>query len=83
VIWDRPRDEEFTPPADKPLTVVSYAAGKETVGYVEPAAVGDVLPERPLFLAADRYVPCPLETTYQGPGTSSRRRSRIRCCKTG
>lgn len=26
--------------------------------------VGDVLPEMPIFLPADRYVPCPLETTY-------------------
>jgi hypothetical protein len=65
VIWDRLRDELFTLPPDKPLTLAAYAAGTETVAYVEPVAVGDRLPDMPLFLAADRYVPCPLEETYQ------------------
>ncbi len=65
VIWDRLRDEPFAPPPDKPLTVVAYKAGPETVAYVEPVAVGDALPEMPIFLAADRYVACPLEATYQ------------------
>jgi hypothetical protein len=41
VIWDRLRDEPFALPADKPLTVAAYAAGTETVAYVEPVAVGD------------------------------------------
>ena len=27
--------------------------------------VGDPLPEMPVFLTPDRYVPCPLEATYQ------------------
>jgi hypothetical protein len=65
VIWDRLRDEPFTLPPDKPLTVAAYAAGTETVAYVEPVAVGDPLPYVPVFLMADRYVPCPLEATYQ------------------
>ena len=39
--------------------------GADLVAYVEPVAVGDPLPEMPVFLAADRYVPCPLETAYQ------------------
>jgi hypothetical protein len=64
-IWDRLHDEPFALPADKHLTVVSYAAGAETVAYVEPVAVGDVLPEMPLFLTADCYVPCPLEAPYR------------------
>jgi len=55
----------FSLPSDKPLTVAAYAVGTETVAYVEPVAVGDVLPEMPIFLTAERYVPCPLETTYQ------------------
>ena len=59
------REESFTLPSDKRLTVSSYAAGVETVAYVEPVAVGDCLPEMPVFLTADRYVPCPLEATYQ------------------
>jgi hypothetical protein len=65
VIWDRVRDEPFTLPPDKPLTVAAYSAGTETVAYVEPVAVGDPLPDMPVFLTPDRYVLCPLETTYQ------------------
>jgi hypothetical protein len=65
VIWDHLRDEPFTLPPDKPLTLAAYAAGTETVAYVEPVAVGDPLPDMPVFLTADWYVPCPLEATYQ------------------
>lgn len=45
-----------------------YAAGyNQPIGtaYVEPVAVGDTLPEIPLFLAPGVYVPVPLEATYQ------------------
>ena len=65
LIWDRIRNEPFVLPPDKPLTVASYAAGTETVAYVETLAVGDALPDMPLFLTSDHYVPCPLEPTYQ------------------
>jgi hypothetical protein len=65
VIWDRLHEEPFALPPDKPLTVAAYAAGTEMVAYVEPVAVGDPLPDMPVFLTADRYVPCPLEATYQ------------------
>jgi hypothetical protein len=64
-IWDRIRDEPFELPPDKPLTLAAYSAGTETVAYVEPVAVGDVLTDMPIFLTEDRYVPCPLEATYQ------------------
>jgi hypothetical protein len=50
-------------PPDKPLTVVSYDAG-ERVAYVDPMAVGDTLPDAPLFLAPGWYVNIPLERTY-------------------
>lgn len=65
VIWDRIHEEPFALPPDKPLTLAAYAVGTETVAYVEPVAVGDPLPDMPIFLTADRYVPCPLEATYQ------------------
>jgi hypothetical protein len=65
VIWDRLHEEPFQLPPDKPLTVASYAVGTETVAYVEPAAVGDPLPDMPIFLTSERYVLCPLEATYQ------------------
>jgi hypothetical protein len=32
--------------------------------YLEPAAVGDPLPDMPLFLTRRVYVPVPLEATY-------------------
>ncbi|HVK18606.1 MAG TPA: DUF4058 family protein [Fimbriiglobus sp.] len=65
LIWDRIRDEPFELPSDKPLTLAAYSAGTAITGYVEPIAVGDAMPDMPVFLTADRYVPCPLETTYQ------------------
>ena len=65
VIWDRLRDEPFALPPGKPLTVAAYAAGTETVAYVQPVAVGDRLPDMPVFLTADRYVSCPLEDAYR------------------
>jgi hypothetical protein len=65
VIWDRLHDEPFELPPDKPLTLAAYAAGTEIVAYVEPVAVGDALPDMPIFLTSTHYVPCPLEATYQ------------------
>jgi hypothetical protein len=52
-------------PADKRLTLASYDAGPERVAYVEFVAVGDALPDMPLFLRPGVYVPAPLEATYQ------------------
>jgi Protein of unknown function (DUF4058) len=65
LIWDRIRDEPFELPADKPLTLAAYSAGSTITAYVEPVGVGDPLPDMPLFLTPDRYVPCPLEGTYR------------------
>jgi hypothetical protein len=65
VIWDRIRDEPFQLPSDKPLTVAAYAASTEIIAYVETVGVGDPLPDMPIFLTGDSYVPCPLEATYQ------------------
>jgi hypothetical protein len=66
-IWDEfeEEDEEFTLPADKRLTLASYDAGPPPTAYIEPIAVGDALPELPLFLEPEFYVPAPLEATYQ------------------
>jgi len=55
----------YAPPADKPLTMAAYMAGPPRTAYVEPLAVGDPLVDMPLFLTPDRYVPVPLEATYQ------------------
>jgi len=55
---------EFTPPDDKPLTLASYQAVAPPIAYVEPVAVGDVLPDMPLFLIPGGHVLVPLEKTY-------------------
>jgi hypothetical protein len=55
---------EFVPPTDKPLTLAAYEAAEVTKAYVEPVAVGDVLPDMPLFLVPGGHVLVPLERTY-------------------
>jgi hypothetical protein len=64
-LWDEFEEEELELPADKPLTLAAYDAGPECVAYVEFVGVGDGLPEMPLFLRPEFYVPVPLEATYQ------------------
>jgi hypothetical protein len=64
-IWDAMEEEDYEPPADRPLMAASYDAGPLPVTYVEPMAVGDILPEMPIFLQPGSYVPAPLEATYQ------------------
>jgi hypothetical protein len=66
-IWDEIKDEPFPLPADKPLILAAYAAGFPKTAYIEAVAVGDVLPDMPLFLfpEPEGYVMAPLETTYQ------------------
>jgi hypothetical protein len=56
---------EFRPPPDKPLTLVSYESARAVTAFVEPIAVGEVLPDMPLFLEPDLHVEVPLESTYQ------------------
>jgi hypothetical protein len=64
-LWDEFQEEEIQLPADKPLTLAAYDAGPPPVAYVDFVAVGETLPEMPLFLQPERYVKAPLEATYQ------------------
>jgi hypothetical protein len=64
-IWDEFEEEEIELPPDKPLTLASYDAGPMHTAYVDFVAVGDLLPDKSLFLQPGYYVPTPLETTYQ------------------
>jgi hypothetical protein len=64
-VWDEIHEEAFELPADKPLTLVAYSAGVSKTAYIEPVAVGDALPDMPVFLAENWYVNVPLERTYQ------------------
>jgi hypothetical protein len=63
-IWDEIEEEDFELPRDKPLTLASYDAGPPQVAYIEFVGVGDALPEMPLFLKPETYVPAPLEASY-------------------
>jgi hypothetical protein len=64
-IWDQLIDEQLANrAADEPLTVAAFDAGEPLTAYVETLAVGDPLPETPLFLAPGWYVNVPLEETY-------------------
>jgi hypothetical protein len=64
-IWDEFQEEEFDLPPNKPLTLIAYDAGPACVAYAEFIDVGDALPDMPLFLKPEVYVPAPLEKTYQ------------------
>jgi hypothetical protein len=64
-IWSRITSTDFQLPREDPLTLVSYSAGPIKRAYIEPVAVGKPLPDMPLFLEPEIYVPLPLESTYQ------------------
>ncbi|HEV3259345.1 MAG TPA: DUF4058 family protein, partial [Gemmataceae bacterium] len=63
--WEEITGEAFLPPPGKPLTLVAYESGLTVKAYIEPVAVGDVLPDMPLYLEPNGYVLAPLEATYQ------------------
>jgi hypothetical protein len=65
IIWGPFNDAPFELPADKPLTLAAYAAGPVPETFVDSVAVGDTLPDMPLFLTPDDGVKVPLEATYQ------------------
>ena len=56
--------ESYKPYADKPLNFSSYQSGSNPVAYVEPLAVGDPLPDMPLFLTDTLHISVPLAETY-------------------
>jgi hypothetical protein len=64
-VWEEIAGTEFISPPQKPLTVVAYESALSVRAYVRHLAVGDSLPEMPLFLEADACVMVPLEPTYQ------------------
>jgi hypothetical protein len=64
LIWSQIEEQPFTLPADKPLTLVAYSAGLVIEAFIEPVAVGDSLPDMPLFLTPDAHIPVPLEASY-------------------
>lgn len=63
-IWDEISDEPFQLPVDRQRTLVAYQAAPIKTAYVEPFAVGQPLPDMPLFLQDHFYINVPLEATY-------------------
>jgi Protein of unknown function (DUF4058) len=64
-VWGEDCGDDYALPADKLLTCVSYVGGPGAEAFIEFAAVGEALPEMPLFLTPEVYVRVPLEATYQ------------------
>jgi hypothetical protein len=64
-IWEMVEDDPFQLPPDRQLTMVSYECGLTTQAYFETIAVGERVPDMPLFLEPGAHVLVPLEATYQ------------------
>jgi len=63
-IWPIVGGGDFHLPPAKPLTAAAYLAERSPQAFVEPLAVGQTLPDMPLFLRDLRYILVPLESTY-------------------
>jgi hypothetical protein len=64
-VWGDDCGPDYALPDDESPTCVSYIGGADAEAFVELLAVGDALPDMPLFLTPGVYVPVPLEATYQ------------------
>jgi hypothetical protein len=56
--------EDYVLGRERPLTAVSYIGGAVVEAFATHFAVGQPLPEMPLFLTRKNYVRVPLEATY-------------------
>jgi hypothetical protein len=50
--------------SERPLTAVSYIGGAVVEAFVNHFAVGEPIPQMPLFLTRENYIHVPLEATY-------------------
>lgn len=64
-IWDELSENDFVLPEGTPLSLGAYIAGQCPDAFIRTAAVGRPVPEMPLFLEPDIYIPLDLEPTYQ------------------
>ena len=64
-IWDEIAGQGYSLPADRPLTLAAYETALSVRAYVKHVAIGESLPEMPLFLKPNGCVSVPLEATYQ------------------
>jgi hypothetical protein len=63
-IWDEFMENDFALPSARRLTLAAYIGSRLPEAFVQPVAIGQSLPDMPLFLTPDVYVPVPLEATY-------------------
>jgi hypothetical protein len=56
--------EDYVLGRDRPLTAAAYIGGAVVQGFVTHFAVGEPIPQMPLFLTRENYVHVPLEATY-------------------
>jgi hypothetical protein len=75
-IWEEIAGNEPETLPEKPLTLATYEAALAIRAYVEWVAVGDTLPDMPLFLEPGAHVNVPLERTYQSAFAAVPRRWR-------
>ncbi len=56
--------EEYALNSERPLTAVAYIGGLVVEAFVAHFAVGEPIPQMPLFLTRENYVHIPLEAAY-------------------
>jgi hypothetical protein len=64
-LWEEIAGENYHAPPGKPLALVSYRSSLSIRAFVEPVAVGDLLPSMRLFIEPQAHILVPLEQTYQ------------------
>jgi hypothetical protein len=63
-VWRRVASEKVEVTEERPLAFASYRADRPVEAFVNHLAVGDDLPDMPLFLSRKKYIDVPLEATY-------------------
>ena len=56
--------EEYVLSGERPLTAVAYIGGAVVDAFVAHFAVGEPIPQMPMFLTRENYVRVPLDETY-------------------
>jgi Protein of unknown function (DUF4058) len=64
IIWRRWTGDRPAPYPDRPLVFAAYAAGEPVQAFVNRLAVGDDIPQMPLFLTPKKFITVPLAATY-------------------
>jgi hypothetical protein len=62
--WQQRSSEAHDVTAEQPLGLSAYRGDVAPSAYFQPVAVGEPLPDMPVFLTPDHYVNVPLEATY-------------------